>query len=277
MPLLGPSARRTVNRRRSQVNKDAMDEFFASLDIRIVAVALGAAMLIASEIGRWKGHQQQRRVAARSARFNDACMALLGLLIAFTFGTSITRHDQRRAAVVADANAIGDFYTAATLLKDPTRTKLQAVIRQYAQLRLDLTRGPTSTADLQNALVKFDRMHGQMTQLVAQALADGTPIAVSLTNTLNAVSSNQALRLSAYRERLPTNVLALLFVSAIMTALLFGLEEGNDDRSDMAGKLLFILLVSIAVYVTLDLNRPESGAIRVSQEPIERLLSSTLR
>jgi len=31
-----------------------------------------------------------------------------------------------------------------------------------------------------------------MTEIVAQALSDGTPIAVSLTNTLNEVTSNQA-------------------------------------------------------------------------------------
>jgi hypothetical protein len=43
--------------------------------------------------------------------------------------------------------------------------------------------------------------------------------------------------------------------------------------TDVAGTVCCILLVSIAVYVTLDLNRPESGLIRVPQEPIERLLS----
>jgi hypothetical protein len=204
-------------------------------------------------------------------------MAVLGLLIAFTFGTSIARHEQRREAAVADANAIGDFYTTAALLKEPTRTRLQAVIRQYAQLRLDITRGPTSKARLQSSLVQFDRLQDQMTQLVAQAVTDGTPIAVSLTNTLNAVGSNQAVRLSIYRERLPTSVVLLLFVCAITTALLFGREQGNDDRSDITGKLCFIIFVSFAVYVTLDLNGPESGSIRVSQEPIERLLTSILQ
>ena len=37
----------------------------------------------------------------------------------------------------------------------------------------------------------------QMTALVSQALSEGTPIAVSLTNTLNAVTSNQAARLAS--------------------------------------------------------------------------------
>jgi hypothetical protein len=72
-------------------------------------------------------------------------------------------------------------------------------------------------------------------------------------------------------------VVLLLFVCAITTALLFGREQGNDDRSDITGKLCFIIFVSLAVYVTLDLNGPESGSIRVSQEPIERLLTSILQ
>jgi hypothetical protein len=37
------------------------------------------------------------------------------------------------------------------------------------------------------------------------------------------------------------------------------------------------VLVSFAVYVTLDLNQPERGLIRVSQEPIQRLLSSMIK
>jgi hypothetical protein len=65
----------------------------------------------------------------------------------------------------------------------------------------------------------------------------------------------------------------LLYTCAIVAALLIGREQGIEGSTDVAGMVCFILLVSIAVYVTLDLNRPESGLIRVSQEPIERLLS----
>jgi hypothetical protein len=113
-----------------------------------------------------------------------------------------------------------------------------------------------------------------MTELVGQALKDGTPIAVSLTNAINAVTSNQALRLAAFRERLPASIIALLFVSAIITTILIGRQQGFAESTEVAGTLCFILLVSMAVYVTMDLNRPERGLIRISQEPIERLLSS---
>jgi hypothetical protein len=65
----------------------------------------------------------------------------------------------------------------------------------------------------------------------------------------------------------------LLYTCAIVTALLIGREQIVEGSADVAGTVCFILLVSIAVYVTLDLNRPESGMIRISQEPIERLKS----
>ncbi len=251
-----------------------MDEIVAGLDIRAIALISAVAMLAAWIAGKRMGERLPRSGGVKPSKFDDAAMALLGLLLAFAFGMSIAKHDQRRLAVVADSNAIGDFYTCASLLKEPVRTELLSVIRQYVQLRLDLVRGQLTSSDLERALAKFDRLHTQMTDLVRQAVSEGTPIAVSLTNTLNEVTSNQSSRLAAYRDRLPAGILLLLFACAVVTALLIGREQGAAGSRDFAGTFCFILLVSIALYVTLDLNRPERGLIRVSQEPIERLLSS---
>ena len=43
------------------------------------------------------------------------------------------------------------------MLKEPSRTKLQAVIRQYAQLRLDLSRRRPRPGDLEEALKKMSQ------------------------------------------------------------------------------------------------------------------------
>lgn len=249
-------------------------EEIAALDIRVVALILAIMMLAAWQVGKRMGKRLLHKEDTKPSKFDEASVALLGLLLAFTFGMSIAKHDNRRLAVVADSNAIGDFYTCASLLKEPARTQLQTVIRHYVQLRIDLARGNLRSSDLESAITRFDQLYAQMTEIVGRALSDGTPIAVSLTNTLNDVSSNQASRLAAYKDRLPTSIVILLFACAIVTALLIGREQGAAGSSDIAGTLCFILLVSITVYVTLDLNQPERGWIRVSQEPIERLLTS---
>jgi hypothetical protein len=241
-------------------------------------LALGLAMFAAWRFGRWHG----RRLRIESgevpvSKFEDAILALLGLLLAFTFSMAIVKHDQRRLMVIADSNAIGDFYTCASLLKEPVRAKLQSLIHDYARLRLELSGRRVDEAELEDALGRMQQMQDQMTALVAQALVGGTPIAVPLTNTLNGVTSNHAARLAAIRDRLPVSVVLLLLISAVASSMLVGRQQGASDRADLAGTICFIVLASFVVYVILDLNQPERGLITVNQEPIQRLLSSMVR
>jgi len=97
---------------------------------------------------------------------------------------------------------------------------------------------------------------------------------LSLTNTLNTVTSSHAARLAAIRDRLPTTIVALLLLSAVVAAMLVGREQGASGEADIAGTVCFILLVSFVTFVTLDLNQPDRGLITVSQEPMQRLLST---
>jgi hypothetical protein len=255
-----------------------MGTIFAELDAYLVAAALAIAMFASWAIGRWQGRRLRAAVGnVPISKFEDASLALLGLLLGFSFSMAIVKHDQRRLMVIADSNAIGDFYNCATLLKEPVRTKLQSVIRDYTKLRLDLTGRRIDEATLEKALAQMETMQAQMVELVSQALDAGTPIAISLTNTLNGVTSNHASRLAAAKDRLPTSVVVLLLTSAVLSSMLVGREQGSGDRPDAAGTITFIILVSLAIFVTMDLNQPERGFITVSQEPIQRLLSSTIR
>ena len=255
-----------------------MAGIFANFDAWAPALLIGCAMLLGWEVGRWQG--QRLRSARREvpeSKFHDASLAVLGLLLGFTFSIAIVKHDQRRIMVVADSNAIGDFYTCASLLDDPVRAKLQNVIREYARLRLELSQRRVDEAEFQRALTQMQQMQSQMTILVGQALHQGTPIAVSLTNTLNGVTSNHAARLAAVRDRLPAIIVALLLLSAMVSSLLVGYEQGAREESDLIGTACFIVMVTFAIYVILDLNQPGSGLITVDQEPMQRLLMSMTR
>src|SRR5262245_55749915 len=99
------------------------------LDAWIIAAILAALML-----GGWGlGFRQGWRLAhithgTPATKLSDATVAILGLLLAFTFSMALAKHEERRVAVVNDSNSIGDFYTCASLLKQPVRGKLQDLI-----------------------------------------------------------------------------------------------------------------------------------------------------
>ena len=253
-----------------------MNRLFADTDAWAIASIVAVAMVAGWLAGRWRGRTLRVASQGRPAvsRFMDASLAVLGLLLAFTFSLALSKHDQRRLMVVADSNAIGDFYTCATLLKEPVRTKLRTVIRDYAALRVDLSKRAYDAASFDNALSQFEQMQNQMVQLVSQALDDGTPIAVPLTNSLNALTGIHAERVSAVLDRLPTSIVLLLLLSAFMSSTLVGREQGVADEGDIAGTICFVMLISFVIFVTLDLNQPDRGFITASQAPMQRLLAT---
>ena len=255
-----------------------MERTFTDTHAWLIAVTVAFAMFVGWLLGRWQGQRVRVELKSRGqtpvSKFEDASLAILGLLLAFTFSMALGKHDQRRMMVVADANAIGDFYVCAGLLKEPVRTKLRSVIHDYVALRVELSQHRYDEATFESALRQFQQMHKQMVELVSQALENGTPIAISLTNAFNAVTSSHAARVAAIRDRLPASIVLLLLLSAVISAFLVGRDQAATDQYDLAGTVCFVMLVSFIIFVTLDLNQPDRGLITVSQEPIQRLLST---
>ncbi len=252
-----------------------MEEILVRQSAWQIALGLAILMLVAWRVGlRMGNHLRDRDRKARWSKFDDASLALLGLLVAFTFGMSISRHDDRRLMVIRDSNAIGDFYTCATLLDEPVRSQLQTLIREYTELRLQASRTITTQQHIEQVIKRSQQMQDQMTMLVAQALRQGTPIAVPLTNTLNQLISVQAERIGAIENSLPASIALLLITCALVATMLVGREQGFEDKTEVPATLSFILMVTLAVYVTLDLNQPQRGMVTVSQAPIARVLSA---
>jgi hypothetical protein len=251
-----------------------MSTFLAEVDSWVIALLLGVTMLAVWGVVWWRGrHLPPGTRPEPASKLNDASLALLGLLLAFSFSMALSRHEQRRQMVVNDSNAIGDFYTSASCTAEPVRGQLQGVIRQYVEHRLAMTKERLDEANFQKRLAEAQEMHSRMQVLVARAVEEKTPVVVPLVNTLNEVTSNDAARLSAFRDRLPPSVVALLFLVSMVSMAFIGRQEGVSGEHHFGTALGFVILVCLVVWVTLDLNQPERGMITVSQEPMERLLS----
>jgi hypothetical protein len=239
----------------------------------VLALLLAGAMSLVSAFS-WR--HARRRIAAGDPptdKFTDAGMALLGLLLAFTFGMSLDKYNKRRLMVVADANAIGDFYTCASLQKEPVRSKLRSVVREYTEHRLAFARDRHPEDHLGDTTGEVRAFHTRMEEQVKAALDDGTPIATPLVNTLNALTSSHVARVAAVRDHLPTAIVALLFLTSIVTAFLAGGSRGRLTSWFGGSVAGFILLVSFVVCIILDLNQPRHGLIRLDQGPVEQVLA----
>ena len=93
-----------------------MDRALFQFDAWVAALAFFGAMLVSWFLGRQLGRRSPLESGDDPAlKFTDASMAILGLLLAFSFSMALGKHDHRRLTVVDESNAIGDFYTCASL------------------------------------------------------------------------------------------------------------------------------------------------------------------
>jgi hypothetical protein len=251
-----------------------MTEFLTNTNAWVTATFLAAAMLSGWGVGWWWGQRLAKDKRGTPAhKLSDASLAVLGLLLAFTFSMALAKHEERRKMVITDSNSIGDFYTCASLLKEPVRSKLRSTVHSYVRHRLTLAKTPLEGPELEKRLAEVHGMHDQIQALVAQALHDGTSIAVSLVNTFNEVTSSHAARMAATRDRLPVSILLLLFTGAVLCMALIGAQQGATGERHLGATIAFVTIVCLVVWVTLDLNQPQPSVITVSQEPIQRLLT----
>jgi hypothetical protein len=264
-----------------------MNDITTKYDAGTLASTLALGMIIAWFCGRWFSSRFGAHHFAPSDADSElvssklgAYLGLLSLLLGFTFSISLTRHERRILMVVADSNSIDNLNTCASLLKDPVRARLQAVISEYAELHVSMAISRMDRVGWGNALERNRRLQTEMTNLVSDATTNGTPIAAPLINNLNALISASASRLNAVEDRVPGTVVLLLFAFALFAAMLDGFEQGNRGTAslvEVVGILSFIILVALVVFVTLDLDQPDRGLITVSQASIDRLVSSLAR
>jgi hypothetical protein len=86
--------------------------------------------------------------------------------------------------------------------------------------------------------------------------------------TLNEMIDNQEKRLTAARNRVPNIVLVALYGIAIVASAFTGYASGLEARRSRLPVYLTGLLVSTVILLIQDLDRPNTGFITVSQQPM---------
>ena len=95
-------------------------------------------LLIPVEIGfrlgmRCKKSHPDAQRAARSDFTLTSMLALLGLMLAFTYSFSMSRAELRKKAIIAEVNAISTAFVRADLLSEPGRTEVRKGLYDYAR------------------------------------------------------------------------------------------------------------------------------------------------
>jgi hypothetical protein len=227
-------------------------------------------ILAASEIGRRLGVRIGGRGGDSISTLVGAVLGLLALLIGFTFAMALSRFEARRNAVLNEANAIGTTALRARLLPPPHNTEALKLLREYVQIRLDITQRVPSPTELKAAIAGSNTLQEALWQqaMLVAAKDNGLVPTGLFIQTLNEMIDNQEKRLTAFRSRVPNIILIALYGIATIASAFTGYSSGQGAQRSRLPAYITGILVAAVILLIQDLDRPGTGFITVSQQPM---------
>src|SRR5262249_1778572 len=193
---------------------------------------------------------------------------------AFAFSMSVNRYENRRSLILTEANAITNLDLMAEAVGQASTDQLRAELRPYAQARLEASLSSGVKRDA--ALMRVAAERATLGASVRQAMRahEGSTAGVALGQAYDGMSDAAADRDAAALARLPGEVLALLSAYCIAAAGVLGYAIAADRSRHRAASWALFILLALAFGTIVDLDRPRSGAITVSQEPLAEAVRS---
>lgn len=246
-------------------------------------MAVLAALLIGMAEAGYRGQRllarRRREPVAEAAEGGmflvSAALALLGLLIAFTFSMAATRFDERRDWVSKEANAIGTAYLRARIGAPDDQGALAAAWASYATIRAALPAAGDDADRIAAAYRDAGQLQSRIWRLTErEARRTGGPLAASLVDATNTAFDVAESRRAALEQRVPAGVIASLVIYAVLTSALLGQSLAQEGRRRALASGVLLALMALAISLVIDLDHPRTGSIRVSQAPMDRLVTS---
>ncbi|MGQ4583602.1 bestrophin-like domain [Lysobacter sp. F60174L2] len=251
---------------------DLISDDYPYMPLWLLGLVFFAALVFAREVGC----ALRRRLPKVGSEQEDAfamtsVLGLLALLIGFTFSLALHRYDTRRELVVLEANSLGTTWLRSQLLDSPDRETLQEILYRYVDSRVAYGYA-TNAREENEAYAETEALQAELWEVLTGAVSSfrDTPRAALLITTTNESIDVAATRQATRQAHIPARILRLLALFTITSAVMVGYERGAQRR---ATTMLFALL-TLAVTLVLDLDRPSTGRLNVPQQPLIELQES---
>lgn len=225
------------------------------------------------ELGWRIGFQRQKQGKAEKQAPTGAAvgstLGLLAFLLAFTFGMAAARFDTRKQNVLNEANAIGTTYLRADFLPEAARDEVRSLLREYVVLRS----GGMSAIMSQEGMEKTAALQDQVWAVSASAMNTKDTVSTAIyIESLNQMIDLDAARVVGLRNRIPSSIWLALGVVTFFAMASMGYEFGLSGQRSWVVTILLVIVFTAVIVLIVDLDRPQTGLIQVSQQPLIDLI-----
>jgi len=236
------------------------------MSVVAVALKLIAGVVVAHELGFWLGsliRSADEPFDRQVALVRASTAALVAFLVGFAFSGAASRFIERLDIIVKEANALGTAYLRAYTIAEPQRGELKAALREYTADRVQLL-GGEKPDQIEPLLAKVSGLHERMWKSAIKATRDNAPLMAVVLPPINEVVDLHSVHLAMARRHLPLPLMAALLGTAAIGVGLLGFGNGRVGRRFSMLDSVYGVVLAVALWMTIDLDYPGIGIIRVS-------------
>jgi len=240
----------------------------------IVLFVFFALMLAATEAGFHLGRRFEMRtpekIKTSVSSVEGAMLGVLGLLLGFTMSMAVSRFEARKHLVLDEANAIGTARLRAELLPAPEGPEIRSLLRQYINVRVQYGSTGNDATQFNRTRTESARLQNELwTRAVAYGQKDPNAVRAGLLlQSLNQAIDLESARWMEFQNRVPDTVIYANGIVGILAVMLVGHAFGLNGRRHIFSIFVLAVAITLVLGVVIDLDRPRSGFIRVSQQPM---------
>jgi hypothetical protein len=240
----------------------------------IVLAIVGGSTLVGYYAGR-QARKHSEKLREPFGVLQGALLGVVALILAFGLSLAVGRYEDRRAATVTEANAIGTAYLRAQLTAEPQRSRSIVLFKRYASLALLISHEVPASPAMRTTTAAEDAIQRQLWSLGGQSIT-GAPDASAprlYVDSLNTMFDAQSSRLASLSNRVPGAVLALEVAFAAVALGLLAFHISLLGRG-LVPVILAAVMVTLLLLITFDLDRPTRGVIKVPDTALVEVRAS---
>lgn len=221
-------------------------------------------IILCMEIGRLIGRGKGE--AAGASTVNGAIFAIFGLILALSFSGAASRFDERRDLIVQEANSVGTAVLRIDLLPADAQPLLRDKFTQYVDARIAAYAASGDPTAFRAGLNRANAISLDIWNLSVAAAS--RPDAAPAANMLLLPAINEMIDLSSSRAFMtlkhpPIIIRFMMIALAMGAALLSGIGFGTSGSGGRLHELAFALVITATIFITVDLEYPLTGFIRI--------------
>jgi hypothetical protein len=242
----------------------------------LVAMGLVAGVVAAHEIGFWlglRGRKADEPFDRQIVLVRTSTAALVAFLVGFAFSGAASRFINRQDLIVTEANALGTAYLRADTIAEPQRSELKAALKEYAADRVTLL-SREGRDQIEPLLAKVNGLHERMWRSAITATQDNALLMAVVLPPINEVIDLHSMHLAAARRHLPIPIMVVLLGTAAISLGIIGFGNGRVGRRFSLIDAIYGAVLAAALWMTIDMDYPGGGMIRVSNRPVVEALAT---